>query len=126
QKIPILEDDEKHDRLRDADKAEHGALLVESAENGFPNEDHQACGAKGAANLRQRKEDEKARTESDADPRLRRWPNEPKRDRRRNQEQNKIRKGIKNHTSPTRKFFGKTGVWNNGANASEIGEVRPT
>ena len=42
QKVPILEDNQKQEGLRDADETDDRALFVEPAENAFPDEDQNA------------------------------------------------------------------------------------
>ena len=51
QKIPIFENDQEQNGLGDSDEAEQGTLLVKAAEDGFPDENQQAGGAEGAADL---------------------------------------------------------------------------
>ncbi len=99
QEIPILEHHQKHQSLRNADKAQQRSLLVKSAEDAFPNKDQQAKRAGHATNLGERKENEKGCAKNEADPRLRCRPRHPKKNRRGRQKQNEIGEGIEDHTA---------------------------
>src|SRR5205807_3537252 len=67
--VPVLEDAENAQARRDADEAPCGSRRVEAADNGFPQEDKDACRAEPAADLGYRKVNEEQRAGYDADPR---------------------------------------------------------
>src|SRR6185437_7062186 len=124
--IPVFENEKECNCLQNSHDAQPGTFFVKTAEDGFPDENHNARRAEGAADLRQRKENKEARSKRDANPGLRGRAHEPEENRRGNQEQNKIRERVKNHTLPSRKSFGETSARDNGANASGCWEHRPT
>src|SRR6185312_17304818 len=62
EEIPVFENEEECNCLQNSHDAQPGTFFVKTAEDGFPDENHNARRAEGAADLRQRKENKEARS----------------------------------------------------------------